>query len=506
MEHSHLSRRTFLTASSTALAAGAASAVSRPSGSAEREPSPDGPAALGTGLKQSNEGVVYHRDVHNSNLMQGFPPPQDRRVTIDNWSDTTDALRWTHLNAAVVFKSLPVERGDGPVWVLPRRMLDPEKLDRAEVLWGKTKQGAKRISVADWLRRSETDALVVLHDGHIVAEQYFGAMTPYTPHLLWSASKSVLASVIAPLLSDGTLDERSLATQYVPELSQSGLAGATIRELLDMYTEVHAPCFPSPAEIGTTDPATLRQWTVGTPECRRADNLFARMLRVQGTYPRLPSEEPLGWYEFLLTLGKRDPKHGKYFYYTDPHPMALQWILERTTQLPYVEHVGHLLHRLGAERNGSVILDAIGTAVGTIGLSLTARDFARWGLMLCNRGRVGGGKVVPGIEHFFDDIRRNPGPERWSERTNAVAWTPANSGYRSLMWTMPAEQGREPIPFAGGARYQKCYIDATNKYVVAKFSSFAASKPGRPPEDQPPQNEVIAMQSFVEYVLPEFVR
>ena len=143
---------------------------------------------------------------------------------MENFWDTTDTLRWTQLNGSVVFKSVPVEKGDGPVWVLPRRMLDPEKMDRAQVLWGKSPQDAKRISVADWLRRSETDALVVLHDGHIVAEQYFGEMTPFTPHRLWSASKSVLASILAPLLFERGVDERALTTKYVPELARSGLA------------------------------------------------------------------------------------------------------------------------------------------------------------------------------------------------------------------------------------------------------------------------------------------
>ena len=242
-------------------------------------------AALEAVRSRAEDGVVYHPDIHNSDLMKGFPPPKDRRVTIENWTDTTDTLRWTHLNGSVVFKTLAVEKGDGPVWILPRRMLDLEKLDRAQVLWGKTKQEAKRISVADWLRRSETDALVVLHDGHIVAEQYFGAMTPATPHRLWSASKSVLASILAPLLFERAVDEQALATKYVPELAQSGLAGATVRQLLDMYTGVRVPCFPSPEEIGTTDEATLKQWTSGTPEFRRADNEFARMCRAMGVIP-----------------------------------------------------------------------------------------------------------------------------------------------------------------------------------------------------------------------------
>jgi CubicO group peptidase (beta-lactamase class C family) len=299
------------------------------------------------------------------------------------------------------------------------------------------------------------------------------------------------------------VDERELATKYVPELAGSGLVGATVRQLLDMYTGVRAPCFPSPKEIGTTDEVTLKQWALGTPEFRRADHVFARMCRAMGAFPGLPGEEMAGCYDFLLTT-ERDREHGKYFYYTDPNPMALQWILERVTNTSYVEHLSRLLQNLGAECNGTVTLDPIGTAVSSIGLSLTARDFARWGLMLCNGGRVGSGTVIAGIKDFIDDIRRNPGPERWTERTNTVALP--NTGYRSLMWTTPAEPGREPIPNAQGAHYQKCYVDAARNCVVVKLSSFSNAQPGRPVEDQPNQNDDVAMQSFLGHVLPELIR
>jgi CubicO group peptidase (beta-lactamase class C family) len=223
-----------------------------------------------------------------------------------------------------------------------------------------------------------------------------------------------------------------------------------------------------------------------------------------GCFPGLPHEEVIGCYDFLLTT-KRDREHGKYFYYTDPNPIALQWILERTTKTCYVDHLSKLLRNLGAESNGAITLDAIGTAVSSIGLSLTARDFARWGLMLCNGGRVGSDKVIPGIQDFVEDIRRNSGPERWTERTNAVAWSPTNTGYRSLMWTTPAERGREPIPYAHGAFHQKCYVDTTRKCVFVKFSSFFSSEPSRPVEDQPYQNDDIAVQSLIEDVLPTLV-
>jgi CubicO group peptidase (beta-lactamase class C family) len=139
--------------------------------------------------------------------MEGCPPPPDKRVTHANWAETIASIRWTHLNADRVFKTVPIEQDDTPVWVLPRKMLDPAKLDRAQVRWGESLDTSERVSVKEWLLMSETDALVILHHGKIVSEQYFGKMTPQTRHAIWCGSKSFLATILAPYIAHGTLDE-----------------------------------------------------------------------------------------------------------------------------------------------------------------------------------------------------------------------------------------------------------------------------------------------------------
>lgn len=500
MERSSLSRRTFLTMSGGAFAAGVASTIPVPSCADDRDPSSGTPAAVAAGPQQSEEGVVYHRDIHKSDLMKGFPPPKHKRVTIENWTDTTDTVRWAQLNASAIFKCVGIETGNVPVRSLPRRMLAPQLLDRTRVLWGKTKEEAKSIPVAEWLRRSETDALVVLHDGHIVVEQYLGEMTPRTRHPLWSAGKSVLASVVARFLSNGVLDLHAPVTKYVPELSATGFQGATIRQLLDMHTGIRFRSFPSLRELRTSDETALKEWAWGSPEFRKARNECARYMRIAGAFPMLADEACEGLYDFLLTI-KQDHDHGEYFYYADPNPMALQWALERATNTSYVEHVGRLLRDLGTEHGALLMLDSAGTGWNSGGLCLSARDFARWGQMLCQGGRISRGLVVPGIAALVDDIRRNPGPERWTERTNALAFSPPNTGYRGLTWTTPRKPGRVPVPFAHGAYHQKCYVDPDRRIVLVKFSSLTVDLQNR----EPYWIDDIAAQSFLD-VLPELVR
>ena len=66
-------------------------------------------------------------------------------------------------------------------------------------------------------RVRQTTAVVVVHDGHLVAERYAPGYGPDTPMLSWSMAKSVLASVVGIMVGDGRLALRAPAP--VPEWS-----------------------------------------------------------------------------------------------------------------------------------------------------------------------------------------------------------------------------------------------------------------------------------------------
>ena len=93
-------------------------------------------------------------------------------------------------------------------------------------------------TAAEVFAETYTDALVVLHDGQLVAERYDAGMTAATRHLLMSVSKSVVGCVAGVLAGRGLLDPGAPVTAYVPEAERSGYADATIRNLLDMRTGV----------------------------------------------------------------------------------------------------------------------------------------------------------------------------------------------------------------------------------------------------------------------------
>ena len=89
------------------------------------------------------------------------------------------------------------------------------------------------------LASTYTDGFLVLHRGSVVCEQYFNAMTPDTPHLLMSVSKSVVSTVAGILWERGLLDVSAAVETIVPELAGTSFRGATVQHLLDMRAGTH---------------------------------------------------------------------------------------------------------------------------------------------------------------------------------------------------------------------------------------------------------------------------
>jgi len=63
-----------------------------------------------------------------------------------------------------------------------------------------------------------TDALLVIRDGQLLYERYAGATGPQTPHLAWSASKSLLAVLLGVAFGEGRFQLQDPAATFYPPL------------------------------------------------------------------------------------------------------------------------------------------------------------------------------------------------------------------------------------------------------------------------------------------------
>ena len=311
MQRLTISRRTCLSAIATTAACGGALTSSGDSGAAVEQ----------SEAARSRSGIVYRPDIHKTDFMKGSPPPKDKRVTIHNWHRDIDTVRYMHLHEDRIFRTTGIFPDHSRLWSLPRRTIDFGKLAHSRVLWGPTEEKARSITVAEWLELSQTDAFIVIHDGHIVAEQYFGEMTPDTRHSVWSSSKSVIAVLMAGLLAGGKLHEQDLVTKHIPELGASAFGKATFRQVFDQTTGVELKTFPGPRELEGMSAAERKAYDFGSREHRQASNDNARLLRAIGCFPSLPNEENSGMYDFIHTFVKTR-QHGACFYYADANPIT----------------------------------------------------------------------------------------------------------------------------------------------------------------------------------------
>jgi CubicO group peptidase (beta-lactamase class C family) len=368
-------------------------------------------------------------------LMTGFPPAPEDRVTLDNWQDPP-FNRWAfrHMRELIPSHLVPAGQDPAPLPAASRPLPDPP-------VW---RADGSTATAAEVFADTYTDALVVLHDGHLAAERYGAGMTAATPHLLMSVSKSLVGCVAGVLAGRGQLDPAAPVTGYVPEAGSSGYAGATVRDLLDMRTGV----------------AFRETYTALDAEVRV-------MERSMGWRPARPGD-PAGAYPYLLTLGQSGP-HGGEFSYRSADTDMLGWACERASGTRMADLISTLIWQpMGAERDGEITCDPLGSAVHDGGVSAAARDLARFGQLLVDDGQARGRQVVPA---GWLAGTRSPGPgvrEAFAVTENELALP--GGWYRNQFWVIPGAGG--PVLAGLGIHGQLVWADQATRTVVAKLSSW----------------------------------
>jgi CubicO group peptidase (beta-lactamase class C family) len=366
-------------------------------------------------------------------LMTGFPPAPEAQVTLANWQDPP-FNRWAFQHMRELIPSHPIPAGP-PVPLPSGRPPGHPAVTRID---GST------ATVEDVLAGTYTDAFLVVHDGRIVAERYYAGMAAGTRHLIMSVSKSILSCVVGVLADRGLLDLRAPVTAYVPEVSDSGYAGATIRDLLDMRTGV----------------AFRETYTALDAEVRV-------MERSMGWRPAQPGD-PAGIYPYLATLGSAGP-HGGEFSYRSADSDMLGWACERVSGHRVADLISALVWQpIGAECDAEITCDPLGTAIPDGGISATARDLARFGQMLLDDGAAQGQAVVAAA--WLADIRRpEPGVREAFACTDDEYVLPGG-WYRNQFWVIPGPGG--PVLVCLGIYGQLIYADRAARTVVVKLSSW----------------------------------
>jgi CubicO group peptidase (beta-lactamase class C family) len=357
-------------------------------------------------------------------------------VTLANWR-TAQFLRWSFQHSREFLPTARVARV-GAVAELPQAPHPVTDVCLAD-------SNGAAMTVGSVIASTYTDGFLVLHNGRVIMEEYLGGMTPDTVHALMSVTKSLTGCVAAVLADQGILDLAAPLTAYVPELTASGYAGATVRHVLDMRSGV----------IFSED------YLDPLSEIRRLEQCI-------GWSPLTDASLPASIYDFVLTLRQGSP-HGGPFAYRSCETDVLGWICERAAGARMPELMSDLLwSRLGAEHDADMSLDRAGVPVHDGGMSTSTRDLARFGQMLADGGRSVTGQQVLPAWWLRDTLTGDPGSR------DAFAASPTDTRmpggmYRNMFW----------VPYPGpavllclGIHGQMVYINTAANVVGVKLSSW----------------------------------
>ena len=233
-------------------------------------------------------------------------------------------------------------------------------LDRLPISTGKAEAS---LPLADFLAATGTTALVVLYRGHLALELYPGGGSRERLNRCFSVTKSVASALVGMAVGAGLIASvEDPVRRYLTELRSSPVGNLTIAHLLEMrsgirFTEGVLPWNDEPRTYYATD-------------------LRPRLLRA------------------IIT----DPVGG-FFHYNDWHPLLISLMLERATGKTVTDWLQEQLWTpLGAEHAASMMVDrndAAGVEHLESGLTATALDLAKFGLLFLQDGVWNGRRLLP---------------------------------------------------------------------------------------------------------------
>ena len=368
--------------------------------------------------------------------MQGFPPAEDRMVSMADGSFFEfPALRYSVCNMRLFMPTRDVKSPQVDQYKFHVRL--DKNIDKIKFV---PMFETEEITWREALDKVYTDGIIVLHKGVIIYERYFGALTPDGTHAAMSCSKTFTGTLGAMLVSEGVLDQHKTAGEYVPELKGCAFGDATIRELLDMTTAIRY-------REDYSDP-TAEVWKFS-----EAGNVF-RPANYSGYK---------NFYDYIVTV-KKAGEHGKKFAYKTINTDVLAWVISRVTG----KNIADLLSEriwipMGAHRDGYYQVDASGIPFAGGGFNASLRDYAMFGEMVRNGGLFNGKRIMQ--ETVYYDIVMNGDNSKFDEKSypNLKGW-----GYRNMWWVT---NNKDKAFMARGVHGQAIYIDPAAQMVIVRLAS-----------------------------------
>ncbi|HEY2070665.1 MAG TPA: serine hydrolase [Rhizomicrobium sp.] len=244
---------------------------------------------------------------------------------------------------------------------------------------------------------SLTKAVVIVHDGHIIAERYAPGIGVGTPLHGWSMTKSVTNALLGILVRQGKISVTGPAPVAAWSNPNDPHHAITIDSLLRMTSGLDFGQSLQQNWMTAFDPTT--QMVFATPD--------------------------------MAAVAERAPvgaAPGAVWRYSNGNTLLLSRIVRNAAggDAASVLRFAHaeLFDKLGMTRS-TLEFDAVGTPIGASHMWAPARDWARFGMLYLDDGVIGGDRILP--PGWVDySARLTPGSEDY--------------GYAAGFWTNRGEQ------------------------------------------------------------------
>lgn len=384
--------------------------------------------------------------------MQGFPPAKDKTLKVEDGSFFEfPALRYSVANMREFLPTVEVS------CKLQQPIPLPYALDENIDAIAFQPTGTQRTMT--WqasLEANYTDGILILHQGKVVYERYFGALNASTKHAAMSVTKSFTGTLAAILVAERKLSLGAIAIHYVPELKGSAFGDATVQQIMDMTTALKF------SEDYANSKAEIWQYSA-------AGNPLPKSSHYSG---------PTGYCEAIQTV-KKQGKHGEAFAYKTPNADALGWIVSRATGKSVAQLLSDKIwSRIGMEQAAYYQIDGMGMPFAGGGLNAGLRDMARFGELIRNQGQWQGEQIFPSAA--VEDIKKGGSKAAFARSSHAElpGWS-----YRNMWWMTHNSHGAFA---ARGVHGQTIYIDPTAEMVLVRFASHpVASNSANDPTSLP---------------------
>ena len=150
--------------------------------------------------------------------MEGFPPPPDKLITQpDSNFFSFPKLRWSVCHLREFLPTEEISRGTGaPV---PLAYLPPAEFadlrQAIDALTFMPMNGDAQMTWEDSLYANYTDGMLIIHQGRVVYERYFGCLEENGQHAAMSMTKSVTGLLAETLVAEGVLDQSALVLSLI---------------------------------------------------------------------------------------------------------------------------------------------------------------------------------------------------------------------------------------------------------------------------------------------------